>query len=81
MFLIKRACFMQKNVQTNGFFEKISAKKSNMNRVMPDLDKVFFHLPNQGVASCFLHIAFHVEKTFKNTAGTSEKWMSALFSV
>ena len=47
------------------FLEKIRAKKSNMNRVMPDLDKVFFHLPSQGVVSCFLHIAFHAEKPSK----------------
>ena len=70
MFLIKRACFdALKSAKASGFIEKICAKKSNMNRVMPDLDKVFFHLPGQGVVSCFLHIAFHAERTFKDGCG------------
>ena len=48
---------------------------------MPDLDKVFFYIPSQGVVSCFLHIAFHAAKTFKNTAGTSENGCGAFYSV
>ena len=63
------------------YFIQIRAKKSNMNRVMPDLDKVFFHLPSQSVVSCFLHVACHAEKPSKILLAPVKNGCRAFYSV
>ena len=46
-----------------------------------DFGSACFHLPSQGVVSWFLHVACHVEKDFKYTAGPSKNGRTASYIV